>query len=334
MNAQDLRFYAVVTAGVVLVSAYAIGRGRRPQVTSPPPVASAHLPEADWCKAPYRAIPGGCLALPSRANAELLVYLHGMYADTAAVEEEERRARVARIANGRGMTVLALRGQRGECTQAAAKTSFCWPSNPDNVADAPVFAAGVAGAIAEAEKLIGPATRRLLLGFSNGGYFAAILATRSLVPFDAIAIAGAGAPPPYTTPEKRPPILLLGADEDPSVESLLELDRALTRAGWAHVLVGREGGHALADSDVTHAVTFFERTRKEALPLSPPLSTRAPKPKPPAPEGGDALADANNRSDAGAGASPTHLGGEGAASGSGRGTTPPASAAPPSADED
>lgn len=291
MSAQDVRFYAAVTAGVVLVSAYAIGRGHRP--APPPPAAAprAHLPEADWCKPPYRAIPGGCLALPARANAELLVYLHGMYAEGAAADEEERRARVARIATARGMTVLALRGKRGECTQAAAKTWFCWPSNPDNVADAPAFAAGVAGAIAEAERLIGPASRRLLLGFSNGGYFAAILATRSLVPFDAIAIAGAGAPPPYAPPAQRPPMLLLGADEDPSVESLLELDRELSRGGWPHALVGREGGHALVDSDVTHAVTFFERTRNEPLPLSPPLSARAPKPKPPAADGG-AAADA------------------------------------------
>lgn len=297
MSAQDLRFYAAVAAGVVLVSAYAIGRGQRPPPPPPTTAPRAHLPEADWCKPPYRAIPGGCLALPPRANAELLVYLHGMYAEGAAADEEERRARVARIATARGMTVLALRGKRGECTQAAAKTWFCWPSNPDNVADAPAFAAGVTDAIGEAERLIGPPARRLLLGFSNGGYFAAILATRSLVPFDAIAIAGAGSPPPYAPPAHRPPILLLGADEDPSVESLLELDRELTRGGWAHALVGRDGGHALADSDVTHAVTFFERTRKEALPLSPPLSARVPKPKPPAADGGDA-ADASSPSDA------------------------------------
>lgn len=298
MNAQDIRFYAAVSAGVMLVCAYAIGRGQRPHVPVPPPSATVHPPDADWCKPPYRGIPGGCLALPARANAELLVYLHGMYAEPATAEEDERRARVARIATARGITVLALRGKRGECTQAAAKTFFCWPSNADNVADGPAFAAGVSAAIVEAEKLIGPAARRLLLGFSNGGYFAAILATRSLVKFDALAIAGAGSPPAYAPPAQRPPILLLGADEDPSVESLLELDRDLTRVGWPHVLVGREGGHALADSDVTHAVTFFERTRKEPLPLTPPLSARTPKPKLPAPEGGTTEAsDAGSATD-------------------------------------
>jgi hypothetical protein len=104
--------------------------------------------------------------------------------------------------------------------------------------------------------------------FSSGGYFAAIIATRALRPFDAIAIAHAGPVEPTSAAGSKPPILLLTADDDPSADETSRLDTELTRAAWPHQLVVHEGGHDLPEWDVRIALTFFTRTAKEKVPLA------------------------------------------------------------------
>ena len=83
-------------------------------------------------------------------------------------------------------------------------------------------------------------------------------------------------------------LLLLTADEDVSIESMMLLDGQLSQDKWPHVIGSRDGGHALPDSDIQTALTFFSRTEREGWPLSPPVTTRPPRPNVPKDAGVDA----------------------------------------------
>src|SRR5205823_5076886 len=112
----------------------------------------------------------------------------------------------------------------------------------------------------------------------NGGYFAALIATRDLAQFDAITIAHAGGVAPTKASGKKPPILLLTADDDPSDPEVMTLHSELSRERWPHAVVAREGGHALPEYDVNVALTFFQRIEKDKSPFNPPLGRGQSRP--------------------------------------------------------
>lgn len=234
-----------------------------------------------WCASGLEPIEGGgCFAAPSAMGAAvpMLVYLHGRYGPNEIDEEMDRQSRVTQLATAKGYAVLAMHGVQGECSAPEMKDWWCWPSNERNANDAPAFVGRIDETIARARSRIG-AGPNVLLGFSNGGYFAELIAKRALARFDAIAIAHAG--PIDVAPARRetPPILLVTADDDMSDPDMMQLDDELTRTKWPHALVAREGGHALPDWDIDSALTFFDRARKEKLPFSPPLPTRSVRPR-------------------------------------------------------
>jgi predicted esterase len=239
-----------------------------------------------WCAGGLEPIEGGgCFAQANgaRGPVPLVVYLHGRYGPDAIDEEMDRQSRVMRLATTKGYAVLAMHGVQGECSAPEMKDWWCWPSNERNAIDAPAFVTRIDETIARARERIG-AGPNVLLGFSNGGYFAELIAKRALSRFDAIAIAHAG---PVNVsfgdvvPARRetPPILLVTADDDLSDSDMMQLDDELTRTKWPHALVAREGGHALPDWDIDSAITFFDRARREKLPFSPPLATRSVRPR-------------------------------------------------------
>ncbi|MDB4946200.1 MAG: hypothetical protein JWP97_5734 [Labilithrix sp.] len=281
MSQERTRFFVAAAAAVLAVvigGVLGLRAWREPRVAPPPrPRGEATGEVADWCPDGYEAITGGCFAAargPSATPKGLVVYLHGRHAPEQVPEERERQTRVAELGTKRGYAVLALRGAQGECLDPRLATWWCWPSSERNVDDGPRFAAGLRAAIAlAAERARAP--RTVLLGFSNGGYFAAMIARSELLSFDAIAIAHAGPVEPMKPTGKAPPILLIDADDDPSGPEMDRLEADLTRESWPHAMVAREGGHQLPAWDVEMALTFFDRVATERLPLSPPLSARA-----------------------------------------------------------
>ncbi len=238
--------------------------------------------KADWCPATMEAMRGdGCFAAPaSPTHAPLLVYIHGMYGAEGAPDEATRQERVVRLGVQKGFAVLIFRGEKGECKNAQIPDYVCWPSNPRNEADGPAFVARWQPALDDAAKRTGGSSPRYLLGFSNGAYFASLIATRALVKFDGVAIAHGGPVEPTRSTGPKPPLLLISADDDPSDGEMGLLDQELAREEWPHVVVAREGGHALLDWDVDVALTFFQRIQKERMPLSPALA-RGRRPTPP-----------------------------------------------------
>ena len=276
---HEIKVIAAVALGVLAVVVAAVlgwprgGPRRAPGVEAPVDAAAP----AAWCPAPYEPIPDdGCLALPAAKPVKkgLIVYLHGRHPPEQVPDEDERRARVGKLGTARGYAVLALRGRQGECLDPRLAAWWCWPSSERNTGDGPAYASRIDAAVAQAEERAGKG-RRLLLGFSNGAYFAAMIARSALSPFDAIAIAHGGPVEPMHPTGKAPPLLLIDADDDPSGPEMDRLEADLSKEQWPHAMVAREGGHQLPEWDIEMALTFFDRTAVERLPFSPPLSSRA-----------------------------------------------------------
>ncbi|MGH7438176.1 MAG: hypothetical protein ACRENE_21030 [Polyangiaceae bacterium] len=239
-------------------------------------VAAPDEPLADWCSAPYQALPGGgCFApSPERAAQPLLVvYLHGRYARTAPADEIDRQRRVAARAGARGWDVLALRGALGACRSAELSDWYCWPTGDDQGAAAASLVAGWMAPLAEVARRTG-ASRRALIGFSSGGYFAGLLVTRGLLSFESAVIAHAGPVEPVESREPHPPLLLLSADDDVAQDEMIRFDELLQRARWPHDSYARDGVHGLTDGDIDAALTFFARSTAPGatVPLEPPLA--------------------------------------------------------------
>jgi predicted esterase len=238
-----------------------------------------------WCADGLQPIAGGgCLALPADTGASgtpapLLIYLHGIYEQDHPDEELDRQHRVAARATARGFAVLALRSGVGVCHPGVADfaTRFCWPSN-EQVADrAREFVDGWTTALGATERRVGRGPRTVL-GFSSGGYFAALLAARSLFAADTFVVAHGGPVEPiHGGGPGRPPLLLLSADDDVAQGEMVRLDDELTREGWPHDHRAREGAHGLTDGDIDVALSFATRTPREGLPLRPALAGHAPR---------------------------------------------------------
>ncbi len=216
-----------------------------------------------------------CFARPRVAARGLVVFLHGRYSPAMERTQRDTQARVARLATQRGFAMLALRGVQGECTAPDFADYFCFPSNARNAGDGPAFVTRLTPLVARAREYLHDAPI-FVFGFSNGAYFASLLAERAWMPMDAVVIAHGGPVHAFDdVPRRETPALLETADDDASDGEMRDLDREMSRRKWPHEIVAREGTHALPDWDIEMAMTFFERTRTERLPLDPPLRSRS-----------------------------------------------------------
>jgi len=274
---------ALAFAGAPLLwFALASTRGGSPPAPPPPPAPEEDAAIVPWCADGLEAIRGGgCFARPHDGrdpHATLVLYLHGMYERDAFPEELDRQRRVAKRATARGFGVLALRGRLGECNaRPELATWYCWPSNERTAGDAPDFVAAWSAALREAESRTGGGPR-VVLGFSNGAFFAGLLAVRAHFEASAFVVAHGGPVEPVRALGAKPPLLLMSADDDVSTDGMMRFDAALAREKWPHEVYARSGGHALTDDDIEAALTFFTRAARETLPLAPPLTTHRPSP--------------------------------------------------------
>ena len=243
-----------------------------------PWLAPAPSPEAIACGDGLHPLAGACVAFPSAGNpTRLLVYLHGLYEPGAEAGEMARQQRVAQVATKAGYVVLAPRGRVGVCTTPGYLSKYCWPSNVGNAARGAELAASFAPAVAAIEERA-HLERRFVLGFSNGGYFAALLASRALFPADAYVVAHAGpAVSPIPASTDRRPVLLLTVEGDPQAGDTGRLAADLTAAGWAYDAYARDEAHELSDAGIAFSVAFFDQVaRGGVVPLDPPLGPRPP----------------------------------------------------------
>jgi predicted esterase len=264
---------ALATAGLV----YRVERHPVPQEPLTAAVTPAPEPDegpADWCAPGFEPIRGACFARASSSPAPLVVYLHGRYARASASDEIDRQRRLAARATALGFAVVALRGRLGTCTSPDLASWYCWPSNGNNADRGAEFVDSWKDALATAQERAG-SRQRFLLGFSNGGYFAGLIASRGLLDVEALVVAHGGPVEPVQALHGTPPLLLLSADDDVAQDDMIRFDEELSRARWAHDSYARAGGHGLTDGDIDAALTFFARAR-EPLPLEPPLALHRP----------------------------------------------------------
>lgn len=256
----------------------------------PPPVP--HPDAASFAQALTPCAPGLEALTPeacfSGPNAEasvgddvpLVVYLHGLYQPKAPGDELSRQHRVAKHAAARGMAVLALKGRVGICDTRGDHAGWvCWPSNEKVAHRAADVVASWAPSLAKAKARTGRGPT-YVLGFSNGAYFAALLAIRDLFPADAFVIAQGGPVEPVRAHGPRPPLLLLQTDgHAPVVRTEMErLASALTADGWSFVQEERPGWHELSDGDIDAALDFLAPSfgaphQKRGLNRTPPRSS-------------------------------------------------------------
>src|SRR5262249_23187887 len=123
--------YLGVGAALVVLLALGLVICEYSRRTRPQPTAAMF----ETCAPSLTALPGGgCWVAPALANPPVIIYLHRIYDKNAPTAELERQTRLARRAVARGFAVLSLRGEEGACTDAALRSSFCWPSNEQNAA--------------------------------------------------------------------------------------------------------------------------------------------------------------------------------------------------------
>lgn len=218
-----------------------------------------------WCPDGFEVGPSDtCFAIPEKhdASTPILVYLHGMYTGHGSPEEWA----LVRGAADRGFAVVVPRGKRGLCAwRAELKDHFCWPQEAEDPQSFKSVVAGWNEVLWQVDNILeGGPHKRYVLGFSNGGFFAAELATHGYFDARAYAIVNGGPlEPPPKPPAKAPPLLLVTANDDADqAPKMRELHDGLAKTGWAHAFCSRPGAHALATEDVDAALRFFERDAK------------------------------------------------------------------------
>ncbi len=231
------------------------------------PGGSASRPASDGtCPEHFASLSSGsCLLLPDAAGPDtpVILYLHGMYradAPQAAMGELGRLGLAARQA---GFAVLAPQGEVGLCDwKPELKSSWrCWPGRDAQQDHAWRMLTALGPDFVDTSTRL---QRRaplvpFLLGYSNGGPFAAFLATQSRQAFRAIAVLH-GAPwkeSRYLADRHIPTLLVLGLEDAGMGPLMRRLHLQMSEHGWDAELRTREGGHALADEDIRAALEFF-----------------------------------------------------------------------------
>jgi predicted esterase len=223
------------------------------------PVATLSASES-WCPDGFEVGPQDtCFAVPETTTKDtpVIVYLHGMYAGHGSPEEWN----LVRSVVSKGFAVVVPRGKRGLCAwKEELKDHFCWPQETEDPEAFKHVVADWDRVLWQVDSIMeGGPHKRYVLGYSNGGFFAAYLASHPVFPAAAYAIVNGGPLGPTTKPAKAPPVLLLASDGDPDQgPKMKELHASLTKSGWSHAFCTHPGAHPLASQDIDSAVRFFK----------------------------------------------------------------------------
>jgi hypothetical protein len=191
-----------------------------------------------------------CYAPPLGASRGTLVFAHGLFFGDG---ELDTRARVIERAHSQGFGVLVVQGERGHCDwDPSMQDAVCWP-----------IEARQRGRLRELSArwpLDALPRPRVALGYSNGAFAVAALASEKIVELEGWAIVGGGLRGELGVRPSSAPWLLVAGEDDPHHRETMEaLHRALLDAGRPHEHVQRPGGHALEEADVDRALGLLRR---------------------------------------------------------------------------
>lgn len=232
------------------------------------PEASTSTP-AHWCAPELQALgenvcfyssgaSAGVAAPPSRT---LVIFLHSLIgAQNGAAWEQQRRLTGA--AQAYGFSALIPRGRPGLGPGRNASV-LGWPTAPElqEQVEAELLDEWAA-ARREAERVAGPFERVLLFGFSNGAYYAELLAFQEKLPIDGVALFAGGSGSRYqrliaTRAKHRVPLFLGYGTEDPDRHRQQELQKMLQQIDWPHRALAASVGHTVTDAQLRGALAFL-----------------------------------------------------------------------------
>jgi len=244
-----------------LLRALVVGGGACLAACGPSKQPIATMSASDsWCPDGFEVGPQDtCFAVPETTTKDtpVIVYLHGMYAGHGSAEEWS----LVRSVVANGFAVVVPRGKRGLCAwKEELKDHFCWPQEVDDPAAFKHVVADWDRVLWQVDSIMeGGPHKRYVLGYSNGGFFAAYLAAHSVFPAQAYAIVNGGPLGPTTKPAKSTPVLLVSSDGDPDQgPRMKELHSSLAKVGWSHAFCTHPGAHPLTSQDIDASIKFFK----------------------------------------------------------------------------
>ena len=152
--------------------------------------------QTDWCTAEWLGIDDHtCFYAPTSLppNPAVLYFLHGMMPPDSSPKGMQAIAKAA--ADKHGFVAVFPRGKQGLCAwDSSVLDWWCWPTSRQAVdTHAAAFVDEWTGAEVILEGALGTTfERRYVMGFSNGGYFAAYIGLEALLAVDGIGVVAAG----------------------------------------------------------------------------------------------------------------------------------------------
>jgi predicted esterase len=205
--------------------------------------------------------PTAFYSTPPSPGGSVVIYLHGMYSPAGEVEERAQQRMVAQEAANYGLAVLFPRGRQGTCDWSPELADwYCWPSKRDQTQRGEEVASELTRLLDDVRGRLPRATDRpYVMGFSNGGFFAAMIASHKMMEARGFAILHGGPSDDTAFDAATPtPCLLITAEEDEwQRPKMIALADRLRGAGWKSELRSRPGAHRLAPQDVAAAMQFF-----------------------------------------------------------------------------
>jgi len=229
-----------------------------PPAEPPPPLSASWCVEVEGARALDEET---CFIVPETLGPPpaVLFFAHGMLAPGSTPREEMDVVRDAATAHG--FVAVLPRGVQGLCAwKPEVSSHHCWPTRPETVdAYASAIFARWADAQARIEEILGVRfTKRYVLGFSNGAYFAAYLGLEGLLAVDGVGVIRAGrtAVDESRTGRARPPFYLAVGDKEPdfTLRDADHLASVLSLRGFPIEYVIHAGrGHELRADDLDAA---------------------------------------------------------------------------------
>ncbi len=260
-----------VVAAVGLVLALGIPSAARAETDNPvtpdAPAAPAPLqPKAPWCANGLETLGDGmCAFSPDKPGADktLVVFLHGVIKPDTNWQWAQQNA-IVRSAKRKGFSVLMPRGRRG-IGPAQMKDWWTWPTSvrAQRAVQAELFAEWKSARKKLEERQKAPFRKVLVIGFSNGAYFATALALLGTLPVNGYGMFAGGAGAKYLVgpargTTRRPPIYVGYGLKDRAHKAPKGLAKALKSLGWPHKEgVRKRGGHSMGAAQLDQAIDYL-----------------------------------------------------------------------------
>lgn len=246
----------------------------------------ANVERAHWCAPELEALSDRvCYFSPAQSTTQsphegagvaprtLVIFLHSLIsaADRAAWPLQQR---MATYAERYGFTMLVPRGRPG-LGPGRDPGVLAWPTaqSLQERYEAELLREWQA-ARALAEKRGGSFDRVLVMGFSNGAYYATSLAVRDKLDVDGYAVFAGGSGKEYVRlqaarSKRKTPIFVGYGTKDPDHGNQRKLVSMLASLNWPHRSLSARIGHTVSNSQVENALDFLcgktddENTRKK-----------------------------------------------------------------------